>query len=392
MPRARYGVLAVALAAITLGALAIPAAQGSVAQGSVAQGSVADGPARAPAVRASVSFSARRGPVPHAASFAAPALAPLSLPGGKSDTVLLWVGPRDGAAFRISAQRAVSLTANKWSMPALVAGGKAVTDQEPAVAPFGPAGSGQVIAAWTVPGTTGPVEYAIGSARGTGLSWGPALKVPGAVSADAPAVLSLRHSTAVLVLWRNGTSPAISYEIGTYGKSGKLAWGKSGVIPGAETTSAPAAAQVEASQKAGVIVALWRVAGGRIARTTTKDPIATRPAWTKPVLFPADVVTAATPAAQAIGAGSGWPLLVTYVTATGTSLRYVTVSAAGAGSKPQAVPRLSSAAGPALAGGVLAATDPVGGKAQTGAAQTGAADKANSASIFYESVHLCAGC
>jgi hypothetical protein len=406
MPRAQYGVLAVALAAITLGALAIPAAQGSVAgsvaqgsvaqgsvaqgsvaqgsvaQGSVADGSVADGTARAPAVRASVKFSARRGPVPHAAAVSAPALAPLSLPGGKTDTVLLWVGRGADDTFRISAQRAVSLTANTWSKPALVAGGQAMTDQEPAVAPFGPAGSGQVIATWTAPGATGAVEYAIGSAHGAGLSWGSVLKVPGAVSADAPAVLSLRHSNAVLVLWRNGTSRAIGYETGTYGKSGKLTWGKSGIIPGAETTSAPAAAEVETGQKAGVIVALWRVASGRIARAATRDPIATRPAWTKPVLLPADVVTAATPAAQAIGAGSDWPLLVTYVTATGTSLRYVTVSAAGAGSKPQAVPKLSSAAGPALAGGVLAATAPGSGKA----------DIAGSGGIFYESVHLCAGC
>lgn len=325
---------------------------------------------------APVRWSAEKGPVPGAITNTSPALAAITLPSKASRLLLFWTGPRAvGAAFPISYQTSISLSKNKWSHPGLVDGGKALTASRPATAPVGPQGSGQVIVAWK--GVSGPqIFYSIGTAgQGNTVAWNGIFEIPDAITSAGPAVYRPLHSNVILVAWKAASSDAVDFVVGSLA-AGQVTWGRIGIIPRAATTTTPAIAEASTSGKGGLIYVLWRGPGRSrpIDFTATADPLSALPRWNAPRALPATVRTGAAPAAQAIGKGLSFPLLVVFRTLRGTAFHYVTLARDGKVTGPLTVPHIRSMHGAAISPGVLAAEAPDPG-------------------VFYEPfVRPCAGC
>jgi hypothetical protein len=318
-----------------------------------------------------VKWSPKAGPVPHALTTTSPALATVTFPGAKTaDTLLFWAGPSViGQGNRISYARAISLSDNKWSPPAMA--GKAITASAPAAAPylsdvFSKFTASDVIVTWRA-GTE--IQYEIGTAEQDGtISWGPVFSIPGARASDSPAVYSPLYSRAVLVTWKAAGSSAVDYVVGSPGKgNGPVQWGPVAALPRAAASTSPSVAEVSTGSSTGRLYILWRVAGssGRIDYATTADPLSAKISWTAPVALPPGSTTSAAPAAQAIGPfgaypppAGRYPLLIVYRAPHSSRLLYVTLPKKGPVSAQRTVPSLSSQDSPALFNSVLAATDP----------------------------------
>lgn len=334
-----------------------------------------------------VTWSARLGPVPKADTHTAPALATITLPGGKTRRLLFWTGPvAGGGVFQISYQTSISLRRNLWSGPGLVDSGKATTQARAAAAPIGATGSGQVIVVWNE-AKASSILYSIGKAgKGTALTWGPTAAIPGAATSNGPAVFSALDSDTIIVVWKVISSDSIDFVVGKLAGSTAVKWGKIGVIKGAATTTTPAIAEANTGKDAGALYVFWKTPGslGRIDFAATTDPLPSVPKWTKPRPLPSKVRTPTAPSAQAIGKQLRFPLLIVFQRAGGSTLDYVTLGAHNEVAGPFAVPHIKSANGTAISPGVLAAQAP---------GTLAAARAPDPENVFYEPfVRPCAGC
>lgn len=327
---------------------------------------------------APVKWSAELGPVPKALTNTAPALATITLPGRRTRLMLFWTKANaSGGGFNIAFQNSINLRRNRWSAPGLVDDGKATTLSRPAVAPIGKTGAGQVIVAWKPPKNS-QILYSIGRAStGNSLVWGPELPIPNAITSDAPAVYSAQHSGAVLVVWKAAKSDAIDFIAGISVGGSEVRWGQVGEIPRAATTTTPAIAEASTSTSTGQIFVVWKGLGraASIQFATTTDPLQLSPKWSARHVLPATVKTGASPSAQAIGAGSTFPVLIVFRGVRVSTLFYLTLARNDKITGPLRVPHIRSANGTAINPGVLAAQAPDPGK------------------VFYEPfVRACPGC
>jgi hypothetical protein len=310
------------------------------------------------AVASQITWSARVGPVPGAATTMTPALTQITFPGAKPAALLFWSKAHAGAgADQISYASATSLRANKWTRPGAVRGGTARTDRSPAVAPYGTSGT-QVIVAWKTPGATGRVRFSIGTARqGRVISWGDVTAVPGATTPDAPALYESAHSHAILLVWRTVHGNHIAYAVGSLPgpAAGMVTWSIPGTIPGAFTPDRPAIAEVSTGTNTGTLFVLWRglAASDPVQRATTADPLSGQPTWTRVVSFPATVRAGTAPGAVANYRNGSYPLAVAYRVPHGKTLKYVTLMRGTTGVSPRIVPGISSPDAPVLADGLL---------------------------------------
>ena len=310
--------------------------------------------------------------VPKSSTTLSPALTVLGFGAGKSETVLFYAGPAAAkTGFQISDQVAESVSHDKWRPPALVAGG-ALTDERPSAAPFDGGMPGQSIVTWTGAADQ-KVWYAIGIVGKTGkLSWPhPAASIPGARTSAGPTVFAPLDPDVVFVTWPVLGSHRVDYVIGRISGS-SVAWGQIKQIPAAQAASAAAVAEVVTGSAAARIYVFWRNPAGRIAGAWTSDPLKSHQTWT---IVHSAITTSAAPAATAIGATGGYPVLVAYRSAKSGTLSYAELNASGSLTHQSGwtVPALHSGTGPALIPGILAATDP------------GAVD-------YLPFVRVCAGC
>jgi hypothetical protein len=287
---------------------------------------------------------------------------------------------------RLLPSLAVSLRRNQWSGPGLVESGKATTGARPAAAPIGRPGSGRVIVVWNeAKGKS--ILYSIGQAgKGTTLTWSAAAAIPGAATSNGPAVYSALDSDAIIVVWKNKSSDSIDFITGTPVGSSAVKWGKAGVIPRAATTATPAIAEANTGKNAGTIYVLWKTSGltGHIDFTETADPLHFVPKWTKPRSLPSTVSTQTTPSAVTIGKSLTLPLLIVFQKAGGSTLDYVTLTAANKVAGPFKVPHIQSGNGTTIIPGVLAA-ESAGPLSDRRVLDPG--------DVFYEPfVRPCAGC
>ena len=323
-------------------------------------------------------------PVPGALTNRAPALTAIDFPARKADPVILWGRPPvSGHGDEIFFAAAIKLSGPNWTRPAAVDSGSARTDEQPSAAPFGGNPAGQIVVVWKQDGS-GQIMYSVGTARkGGGVTWKGAHRVPSAFTMNGPAVYSPLHSRSVFVTWRAARTNHVDVIVGVPSAAGLVAWGAVTAIPSASTTTSPAVAEVNLVGAPARLYVVWRASGtsDQIFRAFTPDPLASPPIWSQPVAFGPRVLTATSPAAQATGAGGGFPLLLVYRAAKGTALMYVTLSGRGVVSRPLRVPHLASLDAPALYDNVLAAT----------AAQAGSAARAPSGHpIPY--IRICPGC
>jgi len=246
-----------------------------------------------------------------------------------------------------------------------------------AAAPIGTKSSGQVIVVWKDVRTS-RILYSIGTAgRGDRLAWKGILAIPGAATSDGPAVYRPQHSNVIIVTWKAARGSAIDFVVGLHTASGRVKWGKVGVIKGAATSTTPAIAEASTGGKSGKVYVLWKAPGaaGPIDFATTADPVHGSPTWSAPRALPHTVRTGAAPSAQALGKDKSYPLLVVFRALKGSALLYVTLAKDGKTTSPLAVPHIRSLNGTTISPGVLAAEAP---------------DPLN---VFYEPfVRPCAGC
>ncbi len=333
---------------------------------SAAPGAPSDSPAARPLT--GIGFSSAL-PVPGALTNRAPALTAIDFPAKKADPVILWArAPVTGHGDQIFFAAASKLSGPKWTRPAAVDSGSARTDEQPSAAPLRGNPAGQIIAVWKQNGSA-QIMYSVGTTRqGGGVTWKRGLRIPSAFTMSGPAVYSPLHSRSVFVTWRAARTNAVDVIAGAPSAAGVVTWSDVTAIPSASTTTSPAVAEVNLVGRPSRLYVLWRGSGTRnqIFRAFTADPLASPPIWSKPVAFGPQVVTATSPAAQAIGAGGGFPLLLVYRAAKGTALMYVTLPDRGAVSRPLRVPHLATLDAPALYNNVLAATAVSAGSAATG--------------------------
>jgi hypothetical protein len=353
MPRIRQSLLYAATAALAAGMIGVP---GPVTA-AVRLGAAQVRPNTAP-----VTWSARLGPVPRAVTTRSPALTSIVFPGIGLRQLLLWAGPGSAAhGFRVSYEFATSLDHNRWSAAAQVDGGIALTSARPSAAPYGGTAR-KIIAVWKGSPAVGKIWYSIGTGETGGkVSWSAQLTIPGTLTSGGPAVYALLHSRVVFVTWQVAGSSAIDYVLGSpVATTGAVSWGPVRTVPGAEATSTPAVAEASTGHGAGRLNVFWKGPGdaGRIDYATTHVPLSGDPRWTDVTRFPADRTTGAPLAAEAIGPGSTFPLLVVYRARHSAHLLYLTLARNGSVSRPREVPDFMSDLGPVLYRAVLAATAP----------------------------------
>lgn len=375
----------------------VPAMAGVLAAAGLALPGTLGAATAAPKVPLSgpVKWAGKQGPVPKAIAHTAPALTTIVLPNDTARRLLFWTGPSlSGNEFPISYQTSISLRKNLWTAPNLVESGKAITNSRPAATPdFGLFGKtpGQVLVAWKeAKGSS--ILYSIGSAstKNTVLTWSSAKAVPGAATSSGPAAFTTFGAGDLLIVWKAATSDAIDFIVGNPLNQGGVSWGKVGTIAGAATTTTPAIAETLTGKQVGPvgeIFVLWKTPGrtGRIAFATTADSAKFSPKWTKPRSLPATVKTPSTPSAEAVGTNDMLPLLVVFGKPGSSTLEYVTMGGTGTlGGGPFKVPQLTSTSGTTIDSGVLAAAAP---------ASASAARFLDPDNIFYlPFVRPCAGC
>jgi hypothetical protein len=349
MPRIRQSLVFAATAALVAGIVSVPGPVSAADR---------DGAARA---ATQITWSTRLGPVPRASTTLAPALTSIALPGIGTRQLLLWAGPGSAAhGYQISYEFAASLSHNEWSPAAKVDHGAALTSARPSAASYGHL-AGKIIVAWRGAGAAGRVWYSVGTgASGGAVSWDPQHTIPGAVTSAGPAVYAPLHSRVIFVTWKNAASAAIDYVVGRPSAAGSVSWSLIRSIPGTDASSPPAVAEASTGRTVGRLYVLWKAAGdsGRIDYSTTHDPLSADPQWAVVKSFPAAVVTGAAPAAEAIGPGGSFPLLIAYRARHDAHLLYATLARNGTLSSQRVVPNLMSDLGPALYQNVLAATAP----------------------------------
>jgi hypothetical protein len=306
-----------------------------------------------------VKWTRLEGPVPGAVTAVAPALTVVAFPGNTApSTVLFWTGP-PGKKSVISYATAESLSHNKWTQREMVLSGKAQTKSRPSVTRVGKAFGGKLIVAWTPAAATAPVLYSVGTPeKGRRLSWGPELAIPRAFASDSPAIFSSRQANVVIAAWTAAGTTRLFYDIGILqAKLRSIKWSTARVLPDAAARGTPTIAEANFGNGRGLIYLLWKGLGksSQIQFSTTTDPLSPAAIWQGPITLPKGIITSQPPVGESIGAGASYPLLIVYQTARGNNLRYITMARSGKVTGPLAVPSLRSVAGPALAGGVLAA-------------------------------------
>jgi hypothetical protein len=311
-----------------------------------------------------------------------PALASVVFPNGRGqDTLLLWteLGIANGG-HRISYKYATSsgIKVNRWSRPAMVGGAAALTDSRPSAARLW---DGQVMVTWQGAGSARHVWYSVGTPRSGGrLSWRPQALIPGARTSLGPTVYSPPGSHLVIVAWRTARISAgsdVNYAIGIVNDAGIVRWEPASPIPGAQSTSAPAVAQVGTAN--GKLYVFWQAGHGRLGYSDTAAPAGQHSTWRRPAYIRnAGSRTGAAPALQPAGPGGQYPLVIIYPAGNSTALLYAYLNADGHATTPLPAPGLRSFRGPAFLGHVLAATIAHGSRVRGDVA------------IVFE--HICGGC
>jgi hypothetical protein len=301
-------------------------------------------------------WSPPKGPLPHAFTNAAPALAAVSFPGSAARGLLTaWKGQLSGRVFY---ETRPSLTAS-WSARASIP--LARTSRAPSVASYtDPNGRPAEVAVWKGRDDR-LIWYSQGETTRSGsISWtvphflpGPASDTTGA----APAIFFPFNRYVAVVAWK-GPLHHVRYAIGAPGPGRAFRWSASHRIPGSSTGTAPAIAEVQGGTANGTLYVLWRGPAHRIRFATTPDPltVAAGLTWTAPAAVPG-ARTGAAPAAASLGVHGGGPLLVAYTSPHSAHVRYQLGTASG-WSLPRRVPGARTAVAPALLGGVLATASP----------------------------------
>jgi hypothetical protein len=336
-------VSAVALAAAATPALAVKAA-----------------PARAAAAAPAGSWSGPLGPVPRAFTDAAPALAPVSVPGaGTRGLLVAWRGRASGRVFY---EDRTSLAAGRWSRRQAVP--LARTSRAPSVASYTrPGGRRAEVVVWKGRGGR-RIRYSEGHARRNGtVAWSLPRSLPRSArdtTSSAPAIFFPGDSHVAVVAWQ-GPLHHVRYAIGTPRRRVRgFRWSASHRIPGiALTGTGPAIAEVQSGTATGTLYVFWKGwRTHRIGYSATPDPLSAAHGltWTAPVALPGALAGTA-PAVSALGAGGSSPLLVAYRAPHSLRVRFQ-VQAASGWSLPGRVPGARTAVAPALLHGILATTSP----------------------------------
>jgi len=342
-----------------LSAAAVTGAACALSAAAIAAGAAAPALAVAAAPRPASLWSGPKGPLPHAFTNAAPALARVSFPGSVAGRVLAaWKGQASGRVFY---ETRPGPAAGHWSARASIP--LARTSGAPSVASYtDPDGRHAELAVWKGRGNP-RIWYSQGeTARNGTISWTVPQSLPVSASdttGAAPAVFFPFDTYVAVVAWK-GPLHHVRYAIGTPGQPARgFRWSASHRIPGAVTATAPAIAEVQRGTGHGTLYVLWRgQRSHRVRFATTPDPLtrAVGLTWTPPAAVPG-AVTGATPAASSLGVHGRGPLLVAYKMPHSVRVRYQLGTASG-WSLPRPVPGARTAEAPALLGGVLATTSP----------------------------------
>jgi hypothetical protein len=341
-----------------LSAAALTGAACALSVAAVAAGTAAPALAAAAAPRPASLWSGPEGPLPHAFTNAAPALAPVSFPGSAARGLLAaWKGQLSGRVFYETRPSAAAHWSARASIPL------ARTSRAPSVASYtDPNGRPAELAVWKGRGNR-RIWYSQGETESNGtISWTVPQSLPRSATdrtRSAPAVFFPFDTYVAVVAWR-GPLHHVRYAIGTPGQPARgFQWSASHRIAGSLTRTAPAIAEVQGGTAQGAVYVLWR--GQRthqIRFATTPDPLTTASGltWTRTAAVPG-AVTGAAPAASSLGVHGSSPLLVAYKAPHTVRVRYQLGTASG-WTLPRRVPGARTAGAPALLGGILATTSP----------------------------------
>jgi hypothetical protein len=339
-------------AAVTVAACALSAA-------ALAAGAAAPALAATAAARPASPWSGPKGPLPHAFTNRAPALAPVTFPGSAASGLLAaWKGRLSGRVFY---ETRPAPGAGPWSARASIP--LARTDRAPSVAFYtDPAGAPAEVAVWKGRFNR-RIWYSQGETAASGtISWTVPQSLPRSArdrTSAAPAIFFPSGTDVAVVAWK-GPLHHVRYAIGTPGQPARgFQWSASRRIPGSVTRTAPAIAEVPGGTAQGTLYVLWRgQRTHRIRFATTPDPLTTASGliWTPPAAV-TGAVTGAAPAASSLGASGSGQLLVAYRAPHSLRVRYQLGTASG-WSLPRRVPGARTFRAPALLGGILATTRP----------------------------------
>jgi hypothetical protein len=311
----------------------------------------------------SVTFSARKGPIPGVRTNASPELTQITFPGSTTvHTLLVYKGYNtNDSLYYTYANKAMT----SWTKPAQI---DAVADarslHRPSAAFYTNATGHYVIVVWQGSGPAEGIWYSIGVATAAGkLVFGPETQIPGVATSNGPTVYtwSSKSSTALFLTWKAPTSDIIRYMILTPVGAG-VSIGPLQTLPnGALTNESPTVADL--GVPAETLLVFWRGAvSGKIWFEFTPDPTAASPGWNPETSLPSNRLNANSPQAEGVGPGQSLPLLVTYCGRTTGNVFYTLYYKGVAG--PQGmVPSLKAGVeAPGLDASMIAATDPSTGQ------------------------------
>lgn len=303
------------------------------------------------------SWSGPKGPVPHAFTNATAGLSQVFLTGtGLRGTLVAWKGQLDNRV------RYETRVGGHWSAVHFIPGARTSAGPSVGFYPD-PTGHDAVLAVWKQLGShridysQGQVH---GNGR---ISWtGRHTLTHGKFSSTtkAPAVMFPADAPhdRVIVAWK-GPFNHVRYSIGTP-KGRNFTWSSSNWLSSAlntRTSAAPALAQVQTGTAKGTLYVLWKgLRSTHVRYATASDPLssATKLNWSAAAVVPG-AATSTGPAASSLGAHGFGPLLVAYKAPGALHVRFQTWN--GSVWSPSAiVPGASTAVGPALLGGTLATT------------------------------------
>jgi hypothetical protein len=306
----------------------------------------------------SVTFSARKGPIPGVRTNASPELTEITFPGSKTvHTLLVYKGynTNDSLYYTYSKKALTS-----WTTPGQIdAIADATSLHRPSAAFYTNATGHYVIVVWQGSGPAEGIWYSIGVATKAGkLVFGPETQIPGVATSNGPTVYTW-SSHALFLTWKAPTSDIIRYMILTPAGAG-VHIGPLQTLPHkALTSESPTVADLGGE----TLLVFWRGAvSGKIWFEYTPDPTAASPGWSPEVSLPSNRLTANSPQAEGVGEDESLPLLITYCGRTTGNVLYLLYHKGKAG--PQnIVPSLKTGVeAPGLDASMIAATDPSTGR------------------------------
>ncbi len=302
------------------------------------------------------SWSGPQGPVPHAFSDVTPALTQVFLTGtGKNGTLVAWKGKFDN---RVYYETKIS---GRWSGVGTIPGALTSAGPSVGFYPD-PTGHDAVLAAWKQLGSTRiRYAQGETHSNGT-ISWTAVGTLPTSLdtSTSAPAVYFPANAPhdRVIVAWK-GPFNHVRYTVGTPSGRG-FTWTPSDWLSSAsatKTSAAPAIAEVQNGTARGTLYLFWKVYGSAQVRyATTGDPLNLSSGhlnWSGARVVPG-ALTSTGPAAAGLHPHGTGGLLLAYKAPGQLQVRFQTLGAKW--STPGVVPGASTAVGPGLLVNLLATT------------------------------------